>query len=51
MAEDCKVMIRFFERVKKGEYAPIEEISLPYARMNEKRIVLDEEDNYYYSIS
>ncbi len=51
MAEDCKVIIKFFERVKAGEYAPIEETSLPYARMNEKRIIIEEEDNYYYSIS
>lgn len=51
MEEDCKIIIKFFERVKEGEYAPIEESSLPYARMNEKRIVIDEEDNYYYGVS
>jgi hypothetical protein len=49
--KDCEVIIKFLERVKEGEYAPIEESSLPYARMNEKRIIIEEEDNYYYGIS
>lgn len=51
MAMEDDVLITFLKRVKDGEYAPIETSSLSYTRMKEKRIVYEEEDNYYYSIS
>jgi len=51
MPEKADVLIKFLERVKEGEYAPIEKTSLSYVRMKEKRITIDEEDQYYYSVS
>jgi hypothetical protein len=46
-----EVLITFLKRTKNGEFASIEESSLPYARMKAKRIVYEEEDQYYYGIS
>jgi len=49
--KEQEVLLTFLKRTKKGEYAPIDESSLAYARMEEEveTIVLDEE--YYYSMN
>lgn len=43
----------FLRETKKGKYAPIEESSLPYARMGDREDIVTfiEEEDYYYSIS
>lgn len=45
---EIEVTITFLERVKNGEYAPIETSSLPYARMKEQTEY--NEEVYYYGI-
>lgn len=50
--EEKDILFIFLKRVKKGEYAPIEESSLEYSRidtMRESREYSDEE--YLYSVS
>ena len=42
----------FLTKTKKGKYAPIEESSLPYARVKEEREdIRVYEEEYYFSIS
>lgn len=41
-------IITFLEKTKEGEYAEIEKSSLPYARMKEETIIIEE---YYYGMS
>mgnify|MGYP000874960145 CR=1 FL=1 len=50
-AQQVEVVVKFLERTKNGDFAPIEESSLNYARLNEK----DESQNtkeqqYYYAM-
>lgn len=47
------VLVRFLKLAKNGKYAPIEETSIPYARMREETEVIENhgEDEYYYGIS
>ncbi len=49
--KEQEVLLTFLRRAKNGEYAPVEEGSLEYTRIDEEAetIVLDEE--YYYSMS
>lgn len=51
--EQGKLLLSFVLKTKEGKYAPIEESSLPYARLNEERETAEilEEEYYYYSIS
>jgi hypothetical protein len=45
---EIEVTMVFLERVKNGEYAPIEMSSLPYVRMKEQTEI--NEEVYYYGI-
>ena len=49
--DDKETLLAFLRRTKEGEYALIEESSLPYSRLNEETEILEfVEDEYYYSI-
>lgn len=43
-----KVLISFLKATQDGKYAKIEKTSLPYSRINEETVMV--EDEYYYSI-
>lgn len=50
--EEGNTLLTFLRDVKDGRYGPIEESSLPYARIKEETVLIDmEEEDYYYSIS
>jgi hypothetical protein len=50
--EDGNTLLTFIGEVKEGKFGPIEESSLPYARLKEESAFIDvEEEDYYYSIS
>jgi hypothetical protein len=56
MAQEGKaeldVLLKFLEYTKDGLYSPIEESSLPYARIREETNFVElYEEEYYYSIS
>lgn len=46
-SDEKKALISFLKATRDGKYAKIEESSLPYSRIIEKTIVV--EDEYYYS--
>ncbi len=47
-----RMFMSFLGRTKDGEFAPIEETSLLYLRMNEQtEFIEDVEEDYYYCIS
>ncbi len=46
--EEEKVLISFLKATKDGKYAKIEKTSLPYSRIKEKTVII--EDEYYYSL-
>lgn len=46
--EEKKVVISFLKATKEGKYAKIEESSLPYSRIKEKTVIVENE--YYYGI-
>lgn len=46
--EEEKVLISFLKTTKEGKYAKVEETSLPYSRIKEETVII--EDEYYYSI-
>jgi hypothetical protein len=46
--EEEKVLISFLKATKEGKYAKVEETSLPYSRIKEETVII--EDEYYYSI-
>lgn len=47
-----EILVAFLKRAKDGEYATIEENSLPYARMKEETESVEAyEGDYYYGIS
>jgi hypothetical protein len=48
-----ELQLLFLRETREGKYAPIEESSLPYARMGdiEDIVTFIEEEDYYYSIS
>jgi hypothetical protein len=47
-----KALLIFLQRTKEGDYAPIEESALPYARIKAETELIDVyEDAYYYGIS
>jgi len=43
-----KVLISFLKATKEGKYAKVEKTSLPYSRIKEETVII--EDEYYYSI-
>ena len=45
-----KALLTFLKQTRKGEYAKIDEGSLPYLRVKEQREEDYSEDEYYYSI-
>jgi hypothetical protein len=46
------MLITFLKRTREGGYAPIEESSLPYARLKEEAETVElYEEEYYYGIS
>lgn len=50
--EEVEIWIAFLKRTRAGEYAPIEESSLPYARIKEETESAEVyEEEYYYGIS
>jgi len=42
------VLISFLKATKEGKYAKVEESSLPYSRIKEKTVIVENE--YYYGI-
>ena len=48
LKKEEKVLISFLKATKEGKYAKVEETSLPYSRIKEKTVTVD--DEYYYSI-
>lgn len=46
-----KVLLTFLKRTKEGEYAPIDEVSLPYSRINEESETIITADEFYYGVS
>jgi len=46
--EEEKVLISFLKATREGKYAKIEKSSLPYSRIREGTVIV--EDEYYYSI-
>lgn len=52
MKKEAEILIAFLKRTREGEYAPIEESSLPYARIKaETESVEIYEEEYYYGVS
>lgn len=50
--EKEQLLLSFLKRTREGKYAPIDESSLPYARVSEEREVVEElEDEFYYGVS
>jgi len=48
----AEILIAFLKRTRNGEYAPIEDSSLPYARIKEETESAEVyEEEYYYGIS
>lgn len=51
VTKEEKALLVFLIRTREGKYAPIEESSLPYARVEEEREnIKTHEENYYFSI-
>ena len=48
---DGNTLLTFLKEVKGGKYGPVEESSLPYARIKEETVFINIEEDYYYSIS
>jgi len=49
--EPEKVLLSFLIRTKKGEYAAIDDSSLPYSRLKEETETTEyQEEEYYYGI-
>jgi hypothetical protein len=50
--KEAEMLITFLKRTREGAYAPIEESSLPYARLKEEAESVEVyEEEYYYGIS
>jgi hypothetical protein len=45
-----KVLLTFLKQTREGKYAKIDENSLPYSRLKEKREEPFYEDEYYYGV-
>ncbi len=45
-----KVLLKFLKRTQEGEYAEIEESSMPYTRFPEQREEVFCEEEYYYNM-
>jgi len=46
--KEKEALISFLKATKDGKYAKIEKTSIPYSRIEEKTLII--EDEYYYSI-
>lgn len=46
--EEERVLISFLKATKEGKYAKVEKTSLPYSRIKEETVIV--EDEYYYSL-
>ena len=50
--EEGSILLSFISKTRSGEYAIIEESSLPYSRITQERESIEIfDDEYYYSIS
>jgi hypothetical protein len=50
--EEGRIILSFILKTKNGDYAEIEESSLPYSRITQERESIEiTDDEYYYSIS
>jgi hypothetical protein len=50
--KELAAIVTFLKETKNGKYAPIEKISLPYARIEEETLIVEScEEDYYYSVS
>jgi hypothetical protein len=50
--KERETLIAFLKRTREGEYAPIEESSLPYTRIKEETESIEVyEEEYYYGVS
>jgi len=45
-----KILLKFLKQTKEGEYAEIEESSMPYTRFPEQREEIFCEEEYYYNM-
>lgn len=45
--KECEALLRFLKLTKEGKYAIIEETSIPYTRMKEQTIDVENEIFYY----
>ncbi len=48
--KEKKVLLTFLKQTREGKYAKIDESSLLYSRLGEKREESCYEDEYYYSV-
>jgi len=46
-----KALLTFLTRTREGEYAPIDEGSLPYSRINEDSETIINSEEFYYGVS
>jgi hypothetical protein len=50
--EKERLLLSFLKQTKEGKYAPIDESSLPYSRVNEETENIESmEEEFYYGIS
>lgn len=49
--QELKVLLTFLKRTKEGKYAPVEQSSLPYSRLNEQPETIVIEEQYNYGLS
>ena len=48
-ASEEELLLTFLKKAKEGAYGVVEKSSIPYARLHEETIIIDE--IYYYGIS
>ena len=50
--KEYNTLVEFLKQTREGKYAIIERASLPYARIKEEtEVIVDYEEEYYYSVS
>ena len=47
--EEMEILIAFLKRTREGEYAPIEESSLPYVRIKEETESIEVYEGEYFT--
>ena len=50
-SKEFSAIVKFLELTKDGKYAEIEESSLEYSRLHIESETIENEENYFYSIS